>query len=326
MAFSTGSDSHDQLRTSVMRLCHRLHDACPEAGSLKHFLLLIYRSMNDKPTPLISVIVAVFNGQATLQQCIESIARQSYKKMELIIVDGGSRDGTVDLLKANDDRIDYWVSEPDRGIFNAWNKGIAHARGEWICFIGADDFLWDSRVLERMAAYLEKLPADIRVAYGQVTRLGTDGKELYSEGQPWREAKKLFQQYMSLPHPAVMHRRSLFDRHGNFDETFRIAGDYELLLRELKEGEATFIPGIIVTGVRSGGISTRPENTIKALKEIYRAQRMHGRIFPGRFVLKSFANEWLRLAFWRVLGDRNARRLLDLRRRMRGLPPYWTKA
>lgn len=281
--------------------------------------------MNEKPAPLISIIVAVFNGRATLQQCIDSVAQQTYPNKELIVIDGGSKDGTVDLLRTNQERIAYWISEPDSGIYNAWNKGLVQAKGEWICFLGADDYLWDSQVLARLAVQLEKIPPDIRVAYGQIMKLSVEGKELYSEGDPWPEAKKRFGQYMSIPHPAVMHRRSLFERHGKFDESFRIAGDYELLLRELKTGDAVFIPGIITTGVRAGGISMLSENTMKSLRELGRAQRMHGQLFPGRYLRKTIFIVLMRSLLWKVLGDRTARKLLDLRRRIRGLPPHWTK-
>jgi hypothetical protein len=281
--------------------------------------------MSHATSPLISVIVAVFNGRATLQQCIDSFAQQTYPNRELIVIDGGSEDGTVDLLKANREKIAYWISEPDRGIFNAWNKGLVQAKGEWICFLGADDYLWDTRVLEQMAAQLVDLPPDIRVAYGQIMMLSAEGQPLHAVGAPWQEARESFMQYMSIPHPAVMHRSSLFERHGKFDESFRIAGDYEFLLRELKTGEAVFIPDIIVTGMRAGGISMHSGNALRALRELGRAQRMHGRLLPGRFVVKAMFRESMRLLLWKLLGDRSARKLLDLRRRLRGLPPHWTK-
>ncbi len=276
-------------------------------------------------SPLISIIVAVLNGRATLQQCIDSVAQQTWPNKELIVIDGGSNDGTVELLNANREKIAYWISEPDRGIFNAWNKGLARAKGEWICFLGADDYLWDARVLERISSQLEKIPPDVHVAYGQIMMLGAEGQQLYAVGAPWQEAKQLFKQYMSIPHPAVMHRRSLFERHGKFDESFHIAGDYEFLLRELKTGDAMFIPDIILTGMRAGGISSHAGNALRALRELARAQRMHGRLLPGRFLMKEMFREAMRLMLWKVLGDRSARKLLDLRRRMRGLPPHWTK-
>ncbi len=282
--------------------------------------------MNHETAPLISIIVAVFNGAGTLQQCIDSVTQQTYPHKELIVIDGGSKDGTPDLLNANRDKIAYWISEPDSGIYNAWNKALMQAKGEWICFLGADDYLWDAQVLERMAEQLAKIPPEIRVAYAQIMKLSVDGKELDTEGEPWPKAKERFrQQYMTIPHPAVMHRRSLFEKHGRFDESFRIAGDYELLLRELKTGDAVFIPGIITTGVRAGGISMHPGNTMKALRELGRAQRMHGQLLPGWFLLKAMGREFSRKLLWGVLGDSLARKLLDLRRRIKGLPPHWTK-
>lgn len=281
--------------------------------------------MNRATSPLISIIVAVFNGRATLQQCIDSVAQQTYPNKELIIIDGGSKDGTVELLEGNRDKISYWISEPDRGICNAWNKGLMQSKGDWIYFLGADDFFLDFQVLERMAKQLEKVPANIRVAYGQVMLVSVDGETLGPVGEPWQNIKERFSQFMCIPHQGVMHRRSLFEKHGKFDESFRIAGDYELLLRELKTVDAFYVPDIITTAMRHGGLSSDPANTLTVLREFRRAQRMHGQYLPGRFLLKAMGREYLRLLLWKVLGDRSARKLLDLRRRIRGLPPYWTK-
>ena len=277
------------------------------------------------PKPLLTVIVAVFNGAATLQQCIDSVARQTYPNKELIIIDGGSRDGTVDLLEANREQIRYWISEPDRGIYNAWNKGLARAKGEWICFLGADDYFWDARVLERLAGQLEKLPPDIRVAYGQIMMVNSDGTSLYPVGEPWEKIRGRFRQVMCIPHQGAMHRRSLFEQHGQFDESFRITGDYELLLRELKVTNAFFMPDVITVAMRQGGISSAPANSLLLLREVRRAQRLHGQYFPGRFWLMAMMRVYIRLLLWNTLGERMARKALDLGRRMMGLPPFWTR-
>jgi glycosyltransferase involved in cell wall biosynthesis len=85
---------------------------------------------SNESQPLLTVIVAAFNGAKTLQQCIDSVVQQTYGNKERIIIDGGSRDGTVDLLKKNDCAISYWVSESDNGIYHAWNKGLSRAKGE----------------------------------------------------------------------------------------------------------------------------------------------------------------------------------------------------
>jgi glycosyltransferase involved in cell wall biosynthesis len=281
--------------------------------------------MNRKSTPLISIIVAVFNGAKMLQQCIDSVAQQTYAKKELIIIDGGSKDGTVDMLEANREQISYWISEPDKGIYNAWNKGLSQAKGEWICFLGADDFFWDAQVLERMTAQLQAISPDILVAYGQVMLLSSEGKSLFPVGEPWVTINERFKQVMCIPHQAVMHRRGLFERYGLFDESFRIAGDYELLLRELKKGDAIFIPDLITTGMRQGGISSDPENTLVIMREFRLAQQMHGQRLPGLIWLAAMARVYVRLLLWRILGKGVTRKVLDLYRRMMGLSSYWTK-
>lgn len=281
--------------------------------------------MSSENPPLISVIIAVYNGKATLPQCLDSVTQQTYKNIELIVIDGGSSDGTVEVLNARSQQIAYWISEPDRGIYSAWNKALGQAKGDWICFLGADDYLWDVHVLERMAAQLVQLPPDIGVAYGQIMLLNNDGVKLYPVGQPWEEVKERFKQVMCIPHPAVLHRRSLFVQRGNFDESFRIAGDYELLLRELKTNDAVFIPDIVLTAMRQGGVSSDPTNTLSGLLEVRLAQRKNGKRWPGLIWLMALVRTYTRLLLWKLLGEKTARQMLDVGRRLMGLPAYWTK-
>jgi len=281
--------------------------------------------MDSESAPLISIIIAVFNGAKTLQQCIDSVILQTYPNKELIILDGGSQDGTVEILIKNSGKINYWISEPDRGIYNAFNKGLAQAKGDWICFLGADDYFWDLNVLERMAEQLMKLSSSIRVAYGQIMIVNRHGKSLYLVGEHWQNLKKRFMQYMRIPHQGVMHRRNLFELHGKFDESFRIAGDYELLLRELKTDEAMFIPDIITAAMRQGGLSSAPSNSIEAMLEFRRAQKMHGQYFPGFYWVMAMTRVYIRLLLWNLFGEKIARKLLDAGRYIKGLPPYWTR-
>jgi len=282
------------------------------------------RVNDDEGMPLISVIVATFNAAATLERCIKSVSEQTYPHKELIMIDGGSKDGTVEILKQYNQNIRYWVSESDRGIYHAWNKALPRANGEWICFLGADDYFWNATVLEQMVAHLKVLPMDVRVAYGQVIRIDDDGKMFQPMGEPWGQVKKSFQQYMSIPHVGTMHRRTLFEQHGTFNESFHIAGDYELLLRELKTSDAVLVPNIITAAQRLGGMSTSLVNKFVIYREILCAQRMHGRRLPGKDLLKMITKDFLQLLLWKTLGDRLARKLLDLRRRFKGLPPHWT--
>src|SRR5690606_34585060 len=97
--------------------------------------------------PRFSVVISVFNGAKTLQKCLDSVAGQTYAARELIVIDGGSTDGTQQILRHNAGRLAYWVSEPDRGTYHAWNKALAQASGDWSCFLGADDYLWEPATL-----------------------------------------------------------------------------------------------------------------------------------------------------------------------------------
>ena len=281
--------------------------------------------MTEQSQTLITIIIAVFNGAKTLQQCIDSVAQQSYANKQLIIIDGGSTDGTVELLQANDQSISYWVSEPDSGIYNAWNKGLVQAKGEWVCFLGADDYFWDDLVLARMSESLVKLPANIRVTYSQIMLLSEDGQELYLTGEPWQKIKQRFKQLMSIPHPGTMHSRDLFEQQGYFDESFRIVGDYELLLRELKTADAAYIPNMISVGMLQGGISSNPQNALSQLYEVRRAQQKHGLKLPSANWLMAVLRVYIRLLLWRVVGENTARKALDLGRCLMGLPPHWTR-
>jgi glycosyltransferase involved in cell wall biosynthesis len=199
--------------------------------------------------PLVTVITAVFNGQPYVAQCLESVLRQDYPNIEHIVLDGGSSDGTVGVLRQYDDRIALWRSEHDRGIYDAWNKALLEARGDWICFLGADDEFFPGAVSAYMALaaknpQAEYLSSEARLVF-------PSGKEI-TIGRPW--AWKEFSRRMQTCHVGSMHRRSLFERHGHFDTSYRISGDYEFLLRSRSELRSAFLPAETVM-LRSGGAS-----------------------------------------------------------------------
>lgn len=283
-------------------------------------------SDQENRRPLVTFIVAVFNGRSTLQRCIDSVARQTSGSKELIVIDGGSTDGSVEVIKANQCAIRDWVSEPDRGIYHAWNKGLRRAHGEWICFLGADDYLHDSTVLERISHHLIDAPAQHRIVYGQVAMVDRDGVEVIRLGMPWNNARKLFiQGTYCLPTPGLMFHRSLFQSLGGFDESSRIAGDYEFLLRELKTEDPRYLPQIIVTDMQHGGISSRPENTLISLREMQAARKKHGLPTFNLHYVAALAKAYMRLLLWRALGEKSARCAMDWGRRLAGKPAYWTK-
>ncbi len=276
--------------------------------------------------PLITVIIAVLNGSATLERCLKSIAGQTHERKETIVIDGGSTDGTIDILKRHHPVIvTCWRSGRDRGIFDAWNKGLSMSRGEWICFMGVDDHFWTSDALDRMAKHLQNMQGSTRIVYGKVALVSKGGDLLEIRGDPWEIAKKKFKQVMVLPHQAVMHRRSVFEENGAFSDKFRIAGDYEFLLRELRNRDAVFVPEVI-TAMQVGGISSRPENSATLLAEMRLAQKMNGvSLLPGWRWLAACGRLKIRQLLRPMIGDRLTRQLLDLGRVIMGKEKFWTR-
>ncbi len=267
--------------------------------------------------PIISVIVAAYNGARTLQHCIDSVSDQTYPNKELIIIDGGSTDGTIDILMTNNDKIAYWKSEPDNGIYNAWNKALDHTTGDWICFLGSDDYLWKNSVFEEIVPHLSRAESQgIRMVYGQVARVTHRNKISCIDGYPWENTWRsiIIDGIGTFTHQGMFHHRSLFELYGRFDESFKIAGDYELLIRVFKEGRnAIFVDGLIVTGMQVGGITS---HCLDLVREYARARKKNR--------LKVITVPWLISYAWAIcypflnymIGDRNVRYLVNCGKRL----------
>lgn len=275
-------------------------------------------------TSIITVIVAIRNGAKTIQRCLDSVAKQTYPNKQLIVIDANSTDGTVELLKANSDKIDYWISEPDSGIYNAFNKALDHSRGEWIYFLGADDFLWNESVLEKFSKFLVATDPSTRIIYGQVAVVSATGNVLDYYGVPWEDIKSRFLQIMCIPHQGVMHHCSLYKDYGNFNESFRYAGDYEFMLRELKTANALFVPQLVVCGMQHGGVSSEVINSVALLKEIRKAQKLHNLNFTGFVWVIAILKAYLRVALHKLCGERYSRIMYDFLRQLAGRNKYWT--
>jgi len=204
---------------------------------------------NDSTLPFVTVVTAVFNGQPYLAGCLESVLRQDYSNIEHIVMDGGSRDGTLDVLRQYDDRIAYWKSEPDKGVYEAWNKALEEARGEWICFLGVDDELLPGAVSAYMALAANNPQAEYLSS--RVRWVHPSGYER-TMGAPW--TWRAFSRFMCIAHVGSMHRRSLFERLGIYDTSYRSAADYELLLRARGQLNAAYMP-VTTVMMRAGGVS-----------------------------------------------------------------------
>jgi glycosyltransferase involved in cell wall biosynthesis len=287
--------------------------------------------MSDNPfsNPLISVIIAVFNRSESLQHCIDSVAFQTYPNKELIVIDGGSTDGTVDILKSNDEKITYWESEEDRGIYHAFNKALIQAKGDWIYFLGSDDYLWDDQSLSNIAKTLGNIvDPNVRLVYGKVAIVSPNGDVLQVINKPWNQIKNLFLQGCCMCHQGIFQHKSLFEKHGQFDESFLITGDYELLLRELKikESQPLFIPDVTVAAMQTGGFSSSPQHRISILQEYARARKKNNVLvlFPSVW-LWSYVKSLLWLMLVNTFSDKTVNYIADRYRSLTGRVPIWLK-
>jgi len=280
----------------------------------------VYTDARRLRGPLVSIVVAVHNVAGTIQRCIDSVIGQDYQDVELVIVDGASTDGTVEILQRNSGVI-VWESEPDNGVYDAWNKALTRTHGEWICFLGADDYLWNPRVLSEMVPYLGRAQAEgVNLVYGKVALVTRQGDVRRMKGSPWEEVRERFHWEMCIPHPGMFHHKSLFDRHGQFDNSYKIAGDYEFLMRELKSGEARFVPEVVTTGFEDGGMSNRPDLAVTALKEMARVRRSYNLHAPlGKRITANYLKIYLSILLFKMFGRGGARGVIALYRKMRGL-------
>ncbi len=222
----------------------------------------------------ISVITAVYNAETTIANAIESVAGQTYQDVEHIIIDGGSTDGTLGLIEEmRNDRM-VVVSEPDRGIYDAINKGIARASGDVIGLAHADDFLASQDVLTLIAASFSD--PEIDACYGDLDYVSQSDPDKVI--RHWRSSifskAKLKRGWMP-PHPTLFMRRHVYETHGTYDITMRIAADYDAILRYFSRDDLRvhYIPQVLVK-MRVGGASNGSlKRIIRKSKEDYQALR-----------------------------------------------------
>lgn len=205
--------------------------------------------------PLLSIVTVNLNDRAGLARTLESVGRQTFTDRELVVVDGGSTDGSADVVREHGSLVTDFVSEPDRGIFDAQNKGTRRARGAYCLYLNAGDLFASEDALARFFA---AGPPVEDILYGDVVIEEVDGRrrvELSPERLTWA-----FFMRTTLPHQSTVFKRDLFDRVGAYDTTLRIAGDYEFFLRSVVVHGASsrHVPVPLAVYVM-GGRSTRPE-------------------------------------------------------------------
>jgi|688.fasta_scaffold01791_22 GT2 family glycosyltransferase len=276
-------------------------------------------------TETTSIIVAVKNALALLQNTVSATIAMRLEATELVVIDGGSTDGSIEWLESvapgGRSGALSWESEKDSGIAEAWNRAVARASGDWVVFLGADDRVIDVASWDAAVALRRELPSSCGVASFPVLVVSPNGATL-AEEKPSCSSVGNLRVYDSIPHQGAFHRRSLWEMHGPFDESFAIAADYEFLLRVQAAGvEFMACGGRPPVAMAFGGLSKR--SPLVNLREFRRAQRMHRiRVSPLR-LCRDWSFAILRSAATAACGESLARRLADWSRRIRGLPAVW---
>lgn len=218
-----------------------------------------------------SIVMATLNGEKTLRAALASIFMQTYPKWEIIVQDGGSTDGTLGILKEYEGILN-WRSEPDTGVYDAWNKALARVTGDWVLFLGADDFFLHKHVFAQCKRHLVKYPKRIQFAYGAILLEQKDaqGKNI-AYMRSLRNTYHQFLQDMGLTFTSTFVRASLLREHC-FDTSYTISGDFDFCARLVTESNVGRLP-VWVSYMHSGGLSSSLENIEMLIRERERVLR-----------------------------------------------------
>lgn len=227
--------------------------------------------------PKLSIITVVYNNRATIEHTLTSVCSQDYTNREHIVIDGNSKDGTTEIIRAHQGQLSHFVSEPDRGMYDAMNKGIRLATGDYVGILNADDFFESTNTLSQIAEQLGRNPTDC--LYGDVQFVsGKDPAKIvrYYSSRPFRPDR--FSRGLMPAHPTFYAKRELFEKFGGYRTDFKIAADYELLVRYLWVHKISYqyLPRPLVR-MRTGGTSNASLATYWTLNtEVVRACRVNG--------------------------------------------------
>lgn len=274
---------------------------------------------------LLTVVTVVYNGVKDIERTIRSVIEQTYWPVEYIIIDGGSTDGTVEIIRSYEDSIDFWLSGPDRGVYDAFNKSCSHIHGEWILFLGAGDVLNSPDVLEHIARAAGRVSSETELVFGRVCVTNEQGDSIEILNGPWAEMRgKWCGGRPVFPHhQGIFHRRTLLAQGTPFDIGYRIAADSKLVYQSTKRVDPHFCD-IVLTRSPLGGISTNPKQSLATAKEIVRINRElghRGYVHQVWFFLKALSKSLL----LRSAGESFLKASIDLYRSATGRNPKWTR-
>lgn len=247
------------------------------------------------PNKKISIILATYNAENTIKRCIDSIICQKSDEIELLVIDGCSKDKTMDILRSYGEIIDILKSESDKGVYDAWNKALRMANGEWIMFLGADDYFLPD-IMEFYLDFLRRKENvnSIDLICARCQLVDANGKYLGSFGAPYKWSE--FVDKMEISHGSTLHNCKLFKEIGEFDINFKICADYEFLLR--KKMNSLFIEREVFV-MQVGGMS----NSVKGLFDAYRVKQHSNLVSLHRnlyYLIKGFCGYYWRILWYSV--------------------------
>lgn len=235
----------------------------------------------------ISIITVCFNSAETIEDCIKSVLAQTYPDIGHVIIDGGSTDGTIEIISNYKDEISEFISEPDHGIYDAMNKGIRLSSGDIVATLNADDFYADETIVGQMVEFIQKNALD--AAYGDLAYIDPNNSDYVTRFWKAGEYKRgAFHHGWVMPHPTFFCRKQVFEKYGYFNEKLQIAADFELLLRFIEKHQIKvgYLPKVIVK-MRTGGKANLLRGIIRGNWEIIRSFRLNNlRLSPWFFILK----------------------------------------
>jgi len=222
--------------------------------------------------PLVSIVTTCFNAEKTIERAIKSVLNQNYKNIEYIIIDACSNDNTKRIIDKYKTHLSYYDSQQDRGISDGWNKGIKKSKGEYIQILNADDYIPKNKITESIECF--KKNPNASYVFGDLIMVNKNSEPLYKIKGDENYSKEVEYWTPRINHPTLMAKKNIYDKYGLFSEEYKIAMDYEWLLRIHKKGAIGYYSEKIISFMQEGGQS---EKLISSIIEEYNVSVKYGK-------------------------------------------------
>lgn len=257
--------------------------------------------------PLVSVITPSWNSAMYLEQTILSVINQTYKNVEYIIIDGGSTDGTLEIIRKYHNAISYWVSEPDDGMYQAINKGMLRASGEIVAYLNSDDLYYPNTISRVLAQFESNPGADL--IYGNLDHINEGGLRIFTKKYPAFNWKRFAtSNYALIGQPAAFWRKELFEKIGPFDESMKMAADFDFFIRAGMVGRPKHVDEVLAA------FRLHPESLTSSQLNLSKDEvmRIHSKYLPGsnKYNSEAIVSDMLfKLLNWEAMVDKSVMKL-----------------